>query len=204
MRCDRRFSLDRPFTLKIAADVINSFNAQKVVVVEPHSERTLQLINNAIEYNFTLEYAKMLQKDNPNMKFIAPDAGAMTRYNETGICFCGNFEKKRDLTTGRILSLEFKTTLPEHAIITKDDTVCIIDDLCDGGGTFIMAGEYMRKNFPEGAKLILVVTHAIQQSGLEKLAQVYDEVYISDSYKDWHAVLKDNPNITNIKVNTII
>ena len=62
----------------------------------------------------------------------------------------------------------------------------------------------MRKNFPEGAKLILVVTHAIQQSGLEKLAQVYDEVYISDSYKDWHAVLKDNPNITNIKVNTII
>ena len=33
--------------------------------------------------------------------------------------------------------------------------------------------------------LILNVTHAIQQKGLEKVADIYDEVNITNSYKDW-------------------
>ena len=32
MRCDRLFSFEQPFSLKIVADVINSFNAKKVLI----------------------------------------------------------------------------------------------------------------------------------------------------------------------------
>ena len=31
----------------------------------------------------------------------------------------------------------------------------------------------------------LLVTHAIQKQGVEKVAAVYDKVYITDTYKDW-------------------
>ena len=59
----------------------------------------------------------------------------------------------------------------------------VIDDLCDGGGTFVGLAPKLRELNPN--TMSLLVTHAIQKQGVEKVAAVYDKVYITDTYKDW-------------------
>lgn len=74
----------------------------------------------------------------------------------------------------------------------------MVDDLCDGGGTFIGIAELLRKEL-NPKSLTLAVTHAIQKGGIEKVAKVYDKVVITNSYKDWQN--EDLPD--NVKVEII-
>lgn len=47
---------------------------------------------------------------------------------------------------------------------------------------------------------LTAVTHAVQKAEIEKVAAKYDEVYITDSYKDWSSY--DLPS--NVKVTELI
>lgn len=67
MRCDRLFDLNRPFTLGLVADVVNSLGARNVELCEPHSLRSIRMINNASVESLTYYNAQKLSKDNPNM-----------------------------------------------------------------------------------------------------------------------------------------
>lgn len=59
----------------------------------------------------------------------------------------------------------------------------VVDDLCDGGGTFIGIHNILKKLNP--SSISLWITHAVQLSGIEKVAAIYDKVYITNSYKNW-------------------
>ena len=172
-RCDRVFSFDRPFSLKIVADVINSLNAGSVTILEPHSSRVYDLINNC-DYVFpevTLGIDSTL---------CFPDKGAQERY---GKIFKANSilcEKVRDINTGQLK--DFKVVNPQ---VFKGGEITVLDDLCDGGGTFIGLAPKLRELNP--TKLRLVVTHAVQLEGIKRVAAVYDEVMISNTYTDWEA-----------------
>ncbi|MCG8399503.1 hypothetical protein LWS67_23735, partial [Bacillus atrophaeus] len=78
-------------------------------------------------------YAEKNPSNNTWKEFqlVFPDAGAEKRnefrYNRKAI----TCSKVRDLTTGRIL--EIKIDNPENI---QDKPLLILDDLCDGGGTF--------------------------------------------------------------------
>ena len=54
--------------------------------------------------------------------------------------------------------------------------VVIVDDIADGGKTFISAGEMIRRTQPRVTKLSLHVTHGIFSQGLDKLYEVFDTV----------------------------
>lgn len=62
--------------------------------------------------------------------------------------------------------------------------ILVIDDLCDGRGTFVAFATELEKRYPQHSREIWV-THAIQKSGIELLAAKYDKVYITNSYKNW-------------------
>lgn len=175
MRCDRLFDLNRPFTLGIVADVVNSLGARNVELCEPHSLRSIRMINNAGVESLTYYNANKLSKDNPNMRFVAPDNGATLRYVLPYAVVCS---KVRDEATGELL--DFKA---EEIVPAKDRDLLMVDDLCDGGGTFVGLAPKVRELGPKS--LSLLVTHAIQKQGIEKVAAVYDKVYITNSYKDW-------------------
>lgn len=188
MRCDRLFSLNEPFSLKIIADVVNSFNALWVNIVEPHSDKTNYLIdnvNNVRVMDDTVE-ALLLHGYTPCM----PDEGAACRYSVKNGILCG---KERDVETGKLKKFFIKSS---PVIASK---IVVYDDLCDGGGTFIGIAELLRKEFAP-KELVLVVTHAVQEAGLRKVASVYDKVYITDSYKDWSNVENLPSNISVIKL----
>ena len=65
----------------------------------------------------------------------------------------------------------------------KGATCVIVDDICDGGGTFLgLATELKAKNAGE---LILIVTHGIFSKGLESLTSVFDKIYSTNSFSDF-------------------
>lgn len=57
---------------------------------------------------------------------------------------------------------------------------CIVDDICDGGATFIAAAEMLRKTQPRMQELSLFVTHGLFSKGVDKLKPAFDNVYTSN------------------------
>lgn len=175
MRCDRLFDINRPLTLGIVANIINSFHAVIVKVYEPHSYRTISEISHSIVQDVTMDnYTDCFAGSN----VVFPDDGAKIRYSNLAahsrvLCF-----KKRDEATGALLDFVVEC----NADVSQDDLV-VIDDLCDGGGTFVGLAPKLRELNPKS--LSLLVTHAVQRKGIENVAAVYDKVCITNSYKDW-------------------
>lgn len=79
--------------------------------------------------------------------------------------------KDRDITTGRIISTSFQT----HEPITGK-VVYIVDDICDGGGTFLPLAEELKL---KGAKEVhLYVTHGIFAKGLNVFRGKIDKLHV--------------------------
>lgn len=187
MRCDRVFSFDRPFTLKIVSDVIGELKCIPVIY-EPHSNRCLALM-----CAVSVEVSRNLAFGYKGLSTICfPDKGAQDRYNlfnggNNLVC-----EKVRDVDTGELK--EFKVVNPE---VFNGGEITVVDDLCDGGGTFIGLAPKLRELNP--TKLRLVVTHAVQLNGIKRVAEVYDEVVITNTYEDWGSfVLPDNVIVKDV------
>lgn len=191
MRCDRVFEINRPFTLKIVADVINSFNARMVELIEPHSYQSVRMIKNVKNVRMTQIIADELFNADDKLLFVAPDRGAFERYGENIPCavICS---KVREASTGELLDFDADDVIP-----VKGRDLLMIDDLCDGGGTFVGLAPKVRELEPES--LSLAVTHAIQMSGIRRVAEVYDNVYITNTYKEWqHEELPANVKVLDV------
>lgn len=89
----------------------------------------------------------------------------------------------------RVVGLEYEPLLiinvPTITLPNKDFVV--IDDLCDGGRTFIELAKELRKKYPNRKKT-LIVTHAVNLNGLKSVSEHYDKIIITDSYNDWESI----------------
>lgn len=200
MRMDRVISFNEAFTLQIVADIINALGAEKVYVFEAHSERVFKEIFNSRPYDplqNTTEFSKFEREFilNPDNAICFPDYGALDRYSSMvsplvkTLCM----KKVRDLENkGVIKSMELESFIEGDIPV-----ITIIDDLCDGGGTFCWASSILREKFPN-AKIQIFVKHLVNPVGLKKLAETFDAVYITNSYKDWDVT--EYPNVHVFKV----
>lgn len=189
MRMDRVMDFNRPFTLKIILNALKNCNASIIEVLEPHS---YVYCNSRFGGLFTELYIEnnptgMLWDD---YQIVLPDIGAKERYgynSNTIIC-----SKIRDLTTGKIL--EIKVDNPE---VIGDKPLLILDDLCDGGGTFCgIAKSFNALGIPK-ERLNIAVTHMVNPKGIENLSKNFNKVWFTNSYKDWENLPE---NVTMIKV----
>lgn len=172
-RSDRVMVPGASFDLKIIADLINYCEYKSVELYDPHSDVASALINNC-----TIRNNKDIVKhyDIPDSVLICPDAGAAKKcsdylsWNENikEIVYC---VKHRDLATG---NLTIKVLEPERC---KHKNVIIIDDICDGGGTFIGIREQIKPKHST-----LMVTHSIFSKGIKILEKHFDLIICSDSY----------------------
>lgn len=106
---------------------------------------------------------------------IAPDAGAekkvfkhyQVREEMTQGVLCAS--KVRGLD-GKILSATI-----HGAEVIEGKNVCVVDDLCDGGATFIELGKLLRQYKPK--TMSLYVTHGMFTKGVDSLLDLYDNLY---------------------------
>jgi ribose-phosphate pyrophosphokinase len=173
-RFDRIMEFRDSFDLKVISRIINSINADRVHLYDPHSDVAPALINKAfIHTNEPL--VKMYDENNAIL--IIPDAGAAKKAHKymewnKGITESIQCVKHRDLSTG---ALTLKVLEPEKCTARH---CVIIDDLCDGGGTFLQIAQQI-----DPVTLTLIVTHGIFSKGFSELHKHFDKIIVSDSYR---------------------
>lgn len=185
---------DYLFTAKSVAKMINERNFPKVTILDPHSDvisalidrckviSAGQIIGDCYMSNHNQLYFrnnKMVTMAQGYYSFdgvIAPDAGASKRAAEVakflGVpLFQGG--KTRDTKTGKITNFWIHD-------IPLGGNFLIVDDLCDGGGTFVGLAEEIRKQC-KFAELSLYVTHGLFTKGTDELRKYFVNIITTDS-----------------------
>jgi ribose-phosphate pyrophosphokinase len=205
-RSDRKFMEGGINYVKtVIAPIINSQGYSKVTILDPHSDVLEACINNfekednidlvsfaLVDYFLSKGFETWSAENFENVRFISPDAGALKKVfhvaeavkyrNEVIIA-----SKHRNLETGKI----DYTNVP-MSVHDADKDVFIIDDICDGGRTFIeiakavdevrkLSSSVKRENY---GKNYLIVTHGIFSFGFDFLVQHFDGIYCTNSVKD--------------------
>jgi ribose-phosphate pyrophosphokinase len=162
---------DYLFTLKSVAKEINLRNFTNVVILDPHSDVAPALIERSNSI-----HAHEIVRENLIGKYdgvISPDAGAEKRAGGVakwlGVPLLHAW-KTRDVTSGEITG--FGMQAAQHG-----GRYLIVDDLCDGGGTFLGLWDIA----PLGGGIDLYTTHGIYSKGTESLAIRFNKIYTTDS-----------------------
>lgn len=179
-RQDKDISNNNSFALCVFLRLLNILPIDKLILRDPHNKNFIE------ESDYTKEvcliedtaYQKSLikfVKENNIQQILFPDAGAKNRYSkiqfENCLCFYGN--KTRDALTGQIIGLSLSDT--PHNIRT-----IVIDDICDGGATFIELAKHTQP-YISMENMYLYVTHGIFSKGLSELLKHYTRIITTDS-----------------------
>jgi len=165
-RQDRVMTEGESFGLQAAVDMINMCNFAKVTTWDVHSDVAGALFPAGVFENIPQEVlweATIKHIDSgKKVAIVSPDAGAMKKIYKvaakTGRAVV-EATKVRDVATGAIV----ETRISAEAI-KGFDTLVIVDDICDGGRTFIELGKVIRDAGFTG-RLVLCVTHGIFSKG---------------------------------------
>jgi ribose-phosphate pyrophosphokinase len=173
-RQDRVCNFGEAFAAQVMTKLINSLKCASVTVYDPHSQVIEELLDNCI----VITQAQIVENSQlgatikaRNLTLLSPDAGASRKTQQlseklkTDAIYC---TKVRDPKTGQIMT----TQIPKG--VSGQDFI-IIDDICDGGRTFIELAKTLQS---AGAnKLYLYVTHGIFSKGLEVLKPYFSHVF---------------------------
>jgi ribose-phosphate pyrophosphokinase len=181
-RMDRVMLDGEPFSLKVIAAMINTAGFRKVRIFDPHSEVSTALIDRSYavpNHSFVADALNDYIARHPgeSVVLVSPDAGALKKIHKLaqhlGIDHVVECMKERDLKTGALT--HFKAITDG----LKGQTCFIVDDICDGGGTFAGTAKMLRE---KGAgKVNLIVSHGIFSRGTT--IEAIDEIFTTDSYK---------------------
>lgn len=203
-RQDRRMTKHDAFSLKVFAKMLNSLKIDSVMCFDPHSDVSPALIDNLIPIaqDRIVNLSKVnaaLTKSYPLL--VAPDMGAVKKIHKVASALANVYEpvimdKERNPATGEI---------GNHKIISGADKVAgrnclIIDDICDGGRTFISAAAELKH---QGALSVsLYVTHGLFSQGVDALLDGgIDKIFTTDSILD---VAKASDRVTIFECDHIL
>jgi len=173
-RQDKNVTNNTSFNLDIFAEILNLCQFNLITAVDVHNkEQTYKLIKNFQNIPVTEQINKLADEYDV---VLFPDKGATERYNAK-ITNSKQFTcvKERDQTTGQILNHK----CPELAY-PMVNSVLIVDDICDGGATFISVAKMLKaqKDF----KIGLFVTHGIFSKGKQVLLDAgIQNIYCTNS-----------------------
>ncbi|WP_417799356.1 ribose-phosphate diphosphokinase [Tenacibaculum sp.] len=178
-RQDRLMVSGEPLSVKVYADIINTQNFESVTVFDPHSEVTPALLNNCIIIDNHKFIERITQQLSDNLLLISPDGGALKKIYKVA-SYLQNYEviecsKSRNVKTGQL------TGFKVYADNLQGKDCLIVDDICDGGGTFLgLAKELKAKN---AGNLYLAVSHGIFSKGFDELEKHFTKIFTTDSFK---------------------
>jgi ribose-phosphate pyrophosphokinase len=155
-RQDKEVTNESTFAFHSFCKLLNTLDFDEIQVFDPHNaELTSELLWGT---EITMPDIKGIVKWANDATPVYPDAGAAKRYVAiTKALYC---EKVREPLTGAITGVKVKGKV-------KPISYIILDDICDGGKTFI---EVAKKLYSAGAKEVhLYVSHGIFSKGLEPL-----------------------------------
>lgn len=180
-REDRRVSKFSSHGLEMFQECLRSISSYRsVVTFDVHSKEGYRNAYNVKPYK---QINRALLQSRAT-SIVLPDEGAAYRLNEF-LDVSGYGVKERDTSTGEITSYDLHLNQP------LTDKVLVVDDICDGGRTFIE----LAKLLPPETEKYLYVSHGIFSKGFDELKKYYKHIYTTDSYKG----ARDNEFVTEYR-----
>ncbi len=195
-RQDRLMIPGEALTVKVYADFINQLSPKQVTIFDPHSEVAPALLHRVrvvSNVGFAKQVLSVLPQD---CLLVSPDAGASKKIfkvaaqtTATDVIECG---KRRDVRTGALSGFTvFADDLGGRACL-------ILDDICDGGGTFLGLAKQLKQH--HAGPLYLAVSHGIFSRGVEALTAAFDKVFCTDAF----STLAPQPGLQQIALATLL
>jgi ribose-phosphate pyrophosphokinase len=160
-RQDKPVGNDRTFSLHLFGRLLRMCEFTEVSTIDAHSNLLhyyVKLINlhpqSAIDNAISATGATTI---------CYPDSGAHDRYSDAIQGEPLVLGKVRDQSTGNITGIELVS-----GEVRPNDSILIVDDICDGGRTFIEACKLIKSIEPT-ARVHLYVSHGIFSKGLDVL-----------------------------------
>lgn len=187
-RQDRVCGPGEALSASVMASLINSQGYSSVTSLDPHSDVIGALINNfsgVIPVGHVMSAVSIM----PDAILFAPDAGAVKRVEKVAAMIGHNGE----------IGFAVKSRSADGSVsvhISRDSftgaNVVIVDDICDGGATFIGLAEALKQK--GAARISLCVTHGIFSKGVGAMRDVgIDMFYCTNSFEP-----KKDRNLINI------
>lgn len=198
-----------PLGAEVYASLINSFNVV-TIGLDPHSPIMPTMLREPLSYR-AFPFERIIKREiqdsgetnRPRIYdgVIAPDHGAVDRAtraaNVMGVpVFLAG--KTRDFESGKLTGFHMEDELPATG------KFLIVDDICDGGGTFNGLADAIKKTNPD-VKLDLWVTHGVFSQGFDALEDRFDTIHTTDSYLGTRSYTNDSLEIATceIKVHSV-
>lgn len=189
-RSDRKFEEGGNNYLKnVICPIINAQKFSKVSILNPHSdvvEACIDNFKNWMDRN-PIYYIKEISNNfTSEINIIIPDAGAQKKtYKLLQAIPIGYSDKINVIEASKtrdIISGNIKSTNIDTKSLTKKPTL-IIDDICDGGRTFIELSKLVEPIVGK-ENMYLYVTHGIFSNGLEELQNHFNQIGTTNSFSN--------------------
>ena len=174
-RQDKEVSNATTFALPTFCKLLDSLNVDHIVTVDVHSDVPKKLLKtnftNLVPLSTIERIADKLNTD----YIVCPDKGATARYSTQINYPFITMNKERNQLTGELKM----SGVVEKEVNLSNKSVLIVDDICDGGGTFILAAKELHRL---GVKEVnLYVSHGIFSKGTTILEEAgIKNIYTKD------------------------
>lgn len=176
-RQDRVCEVGESFSLKVFCGVINAQNYSTVTVTDCHSEVGLALLDNVVHIPQHKAISSITTLHNALVRcdaVIAPDAGAGKKAQAMADLYNKPLVQCIKQRTKDGVTISIASPIYEYK------NLIVVDDICDGGATFIALAEAIKHHHT--CNLALFVTHGIFSKGKKELEKYYTRV---EAYDDW-------------------
>lgn len=174
-RQDRVCDKGEAFSLQVACGIIELCNFKSVKVDDAHSNVLSAFFDAGTLVNNSQASCLSGLFDPKDAVLVSPDNGASKKVYELAkllnlpVIEAG---KVRCTKTGNIIKTTL-TQIPDSDIIQSCSRLVVVDDICDGGRTFIELAKELKQFYKP---LELVVTHGIFSKGLSELETYYSKI----------------------------
>lgn len=171
-RQDRVCNDGESFALSVMTDILKTMFIETLEIHDPHSRVTTVLMNGSMFKLLVVPQhqlaEKILNKEDYDV-VVSPDAGAAEKaallYPEL---------KHVYLTKSRV---DGKVIYDDFPFDTIKGRILVVDDICDGGRTFVSLGKMLDRTQPGITDMQLYVTHGIFSAGTEQLSSIYSKLF---------------------------
>ena len=183
-RADRRFVEGDCRGLEVFGALTAFSEATEIHALDVHnpqaaSQTVSHLVNHPARNLILRTVVDFAAATSDDMTLLFPDEGAQIRYDHL-LDLVGadkrHATKRRDPATGKLSGFE----VPK----IDSENVLVVDDICDGGGTFLGIAEKLMQQPNPPKHLGLYATHGIFSKGFEELEAWYSHIYTTDSWLD--------------------
>lgn len=181
-RQDRVAVSGDPYSIRVFASLIDSLGVARIWTLDPHSPISEAVFHNThVDVDDGKLYAiSFIQKTYNwvNSVLVVPDEGAMKRVRRIADCLnlpTALMTKRRDPVSGALQGFELLSG------DVQGKTCFVIDDICDGGGTFLGIASVLRDH--NAKEQHLYVTHGIFSQGCDKLFESFASIGCTNSFR---------------------